>query len=56
MDQTRVAENIFESKPESRGIARRHRLRWLDGVEQWYSTWGTRTPGGTRRHLRGYVK
>jgi hypothetical protein len=24
--------------------------------DQWYSTWGTRTPGGTRRHLRGYVK
>ena len=23
---------------------------------QWYSTWGTRTPEGTRRHLRGYVK
>jgi hypothetical protein len=22
---------------------------------QWYSTAGTRTPGGTRRHLRGYV-
>jgi hypothetical protein len=25
-------------------------------LDQWYSTWGTRTPGGTRRHLRGYVK
>jgi hypothetical protein len=25
-------------------------------LEQWYSTGGTRTPGGTRRHLRGYVK
>jgi hypothetical protein len=25
-------------------------------VGQWYSTGGTRTPGGTRRHLRGYVK
>jgi hypothetical protein len=25
-------------------------------LEQWFSTWGTRTPGGTRRHLRGYVK
>jgi hypothetical protein len=25
-------------------------------LRQWYSTWGTRTPGGTRRHLRGYVK
>ena len=25
-------------------------------LEQWYSTWGTRTPGGTRRHVRGYVK
>jgi hypothetical protein len=25
-------------------------------LKQWYSTWGTRTPGGTRRHLRGYVK
>jgi hypothetical protein len=23
---------------------------------QWYSTWGTRTPGGTLRHLRGYVE
>jgi hypothetical protein len=22
-------------------------------IEQWYSTWGTRTPGGTRRHLGG---
>jgi hypothetical protein len=27
-----------------------------DDLEQWYSTWGTRTPRGTRRHLRGYVK
>jgi hypothetical protein len=26
------------------------------GLKQWYSTGGTRTPGGTRRHLRGYVK
>lgn len=26
------------------------------GLEQWCSTWGTRAPGGTRRHLRGYVK
>jgi hypothetical protein len=25
-------------------------------LDQWYLTWGTRTPGGTRRHLRGYVK
>ena len=25
-------------------------------LKQWYSTWGTRTSGGTRRHLRGYVK
>jgi hypothetical protein len=24
-------------------------------LEQWYSTGGTRTPGSTRRHLRGYV-
>jgi hypothetical protein len=24
-------------------------------LEQWYSTGGMRTPGGTRRHLRGYV-
>jgi hypothetical protein len=24
-------------------------------LEQWYSTGGTRTPRGTRRHLRGYV-
>jgi hypothetical protein len=23
---------------------------------QWYSTWGTHTRGGMRRHLRGYVK
>jgi hypothetical protein len=28
----------------------------FSGLEQWYSTWGTRTLGGTRRHLRGYVK
>jgi hypothetical protein len=27
-----------------------------DVLGQWYSTWDTRTPGGTRRHLRGYVK
>jgi hypothetical protein len=25
-------------------------------IGQWYSTWDTRTPGGTGRHLRGYVK
>ena len=25
-------------------------------LEQWYSTWGTRIPGGTRRHVRGTVK
>jgi hypothetical protein len=28
----------------------------LGPLDQWYSTGGTRTPGGTRRHLRGYVK
>jgi hypothetical protein len=28
----------------------------LSEVEQWYSTWGTCTPRGTGRHLRGYVK
>jgi hypothetical protein len=22
-------------------------------LDQWYSTWGARTPGGTRRHLGG---
>jgi hypothetical protein len=26
-----------------------------DVSDQWYSTWGMRTPGGTGRHLRGYV-
>jgi hypothetical protein len=25
-------------------------------LDQWYSTWGTCTPGGTQRHLRGYAK
>jgi hypothetical protein len=25
-------------------------------LDQWDSTRGTRTPGDTRRHLRGYVK
>jgi hypothetical protein len=30
--------------------------RLLHQLGQWYSTWGTRIPGGTRRHLRGYVK
>jgi hypothetical protein len=25
-------------------------------LDQWYSTWGTHTPGGTRRHLRGERK
>jgi hypothetical protein len=25
-------------------------------IGQWYSTWGTRTPWGMRRHLKGYVK
>jgi hypothetical protein len=27
----------------------------LRPLMQWYSTGGTRTPGGMRRHLRGYV-
>jgi hypothetical protein len=27
-----------------------------NAIDQWYSTGDTRTPGGTRRHLRGYVK
>jgi hypothetical protein len=31
-----------------------HSLRNI-ALDQWYSTWGTLTPGGTRRHLRGYV-
>jgi hypothetical protein len=26
------------------------------GVEQWSSTWGKRTPGNKRRHLRGHVE
>jgi hypothetical protein len=25
-------------------------------LDQWYSTWGTRTPGDTRIHHRGYLK
>jgi hypothetical protein len=25
-------------------------------LRQWYSNWGMCTPGGTQRHLRGYVK
>ena len=25
-------------------------------LDQWCSTWGTRTPGGKRRHLRGVRK
>jgi hypothetical protein len=25
-------------------------------IMQWFSTWGMRTPGGTRKHLGGYVK
>jgi hypothetical protein len=25
-------------------------------LEQWSSIWGTRTPGGMRRHPRGYAK
>jgi hypothetical protein len=31
-------------------------LSTLYNLDQWYSTWGMRTSGGTRRHLRGYVK
>jgi hypothetical protein len=30
--------------------------RIIGCLDQWYSTGGRRTPGGTRRHLRGYVK
>jgi hypothetical protein len=25
-------------------------------LDQWHSTWGRHNPGGTRRHVRGYVK
>jgi hypothetical protein len=25
-------------------------------IKQWYSNWGISTPGGTRKHFRGYVK
>jgi hypothetical protein len=34
----------------------KHARKDYNDLNQWYSTWGTRTPGGTRRHLRGYVK
>jgi hypothetical protein len=27
-----------------------------DLLEQWYSTWGVRTPRGARRHFKGYIK
>jgi hypothetical protein len=27
-----------------------------DLLDQWYLTWGMRTPGGTQRHLTGYAK
>jgi hypothetical protein len=30
-------------------------LKFGHPLIQWYSTWGTRTPGGTRGHLKGYV-
>jgi hypothetical protein len=32
-----------------------YHTRLRSPIDQWYSTGGTRTPGGTRRHLRGYV-
>jgi hypothetical protein len=32
------------------------RKMFEQGLDQWYSTGGTRTPRGTRRHLMGYVK
>jgi hypothetical protein len=35
---------------------RKHMHEKQVAIDQWYSTGGTRTPGGTRRHLRGYVK
>jgi hypothetical protein len=28
---------------------------WLHAVMQRFSTWGTRTPGGTQAGLRGYA-
>jgi hypothetical protein len=40
---------------KSCGLTCRHPRVHTHRAEQWYSTGGTRTPGGTRRHLRGYV-
>jgi hypothetical protein len=30
-------------------------LHQILSLQQWYSTWCTRTPGGTRRHCKGYI-
>jgi hypothetical protein len=40
------------SGDEMRNLKRNRALR----LNEWYSTWDKRTPGGMRRHLREYVK
>jgi hypothetical protein len=31
-------------------------MQSMPNIEQWSSTWGTRTPGRTRKYLTVYVK
>jgi hypothetical protein len=44
MKNTDIPTKLMEWKPESRRSAWRPRLRWMDGVEQWYSTFFVRVP------------
>jgi hypothetical protein len=47
--------NVFWSKIMENGFVVPD-VACCGSKNQWYSTWGTRTPGGNRRHLRRYVK
>jgi hypothetical protein len=46
--------NQFLSR--TRGDVDNHLKVTINVLDQWYSTWGTRTPGGARRHVRRYIK
>jgi hypothetical protein len=49
--RTSMPRVVFEPK-----IPVFERAKPFRALDQWYSTWGTGTSGGTRRYLRGYVK
>jgi hypothetical protein len=51
MSLVKIADGVLSAKNlDILHVQPQNHCKLVYGVEQWYSTGGTRTPGGTRRH------